>query len=173
MLRLLCLVIVYFLTVVISFAQGTVASPSQKRLFLDGIHICNSNVTIPWGIHFDDISNYGAPTVSCSNKYHTKVQWLSVKILDSLDINLHCFYFYCFQKRKPSGALKSMYGIIESLDLPKYKSYLEEYSGSSGILKKLGSSFIRQWEIDNCRVMLGVNKSNESFLYIVTKTVWK
>lgn len=136
---------------------------------LKGISFQRANLTLPWGTTFDEITKYGNPKIFCSTKTNTKVLWDSVYIQDSIKVNFWAFYFRCFEKHKPTHKLNTIYGSIDSVDISKLKTLLENYSNTPASVFKSKKSFTYGWIIDNCNVKLGYRKNGEAFFDIQTK----
>jgi hypothetical protein len=148
-------------------AQDTVVSNS-KTLFLNGIYLNNSKKLLPWGTAFNDISQYEHPQIFCSTKTNTKVVWDSAYILDSVRVTLSAFYFRCFEKKSPTRKLHTVYGFIDSADIPKVKLLLDSYTQSKGQYSISKRGYRYYWKTDGCNVVLGYNKFQQAFLNIQT-----
>jgi len=141
---------------------------------LNGLNFQTANLTVPWGTTFDEIKKYGNPKIFCSTKTNTKILWDSIYILDSIKVSFWTFYSRCFEKHNPKRRLNTIYGSIDSVNIFKLKTILENYSNTPATLFKSKNSYTYSWIIDNCNVKLGYRKNGDSFFDIQTKnkTFW-
>ena len=137
--------------------------------FANGIYSRSSQMMIPWGTTFTEIKKFGNPKISCPTKTNTKVSWDSIYIFDSIRVNFWTFYFRCFEKQRPTGKLSSIYGWIDSTDILKVKSILEDYAKTPPTLFRQKNHYTYHWVVDDCNVNLGFDKRYGGFLNIQTK----
>jgi hypothetical protein len=137
--------------------------------FLKGIYNRSSHVLIPWGTSFSEIKDYGNPKIFCSTKTNNKIYWYSIYIFDSVRASFWTFYFRCFEKHKPTGKLSTIYGTIDSMNILKVKSILENYTKTQPNLVMQKNRYTYHWIIDDCYVNLGFDKRYGGFLNVQSK----
>jgi len=156
----------FVLAFLLNLAPMNYCDAQTNNLFLNGIHISEENVTIPWGISFDEIKKLGSPKINCSTKSNTQVEWKSVTILDSTKVDCWTFYYRCFTKRRPLGKLSRIYCAIDSINLPNLISLFDKYANASGKYEAKKREYSYYWIIDDCNVQLGYNTTYNYYLWI-------
>jgi len=152
-------------------ATAQSSSDSEKTsLFFTGIALHTPKTFIPWGTAFSEIRKYGNPKVFCSTRTNTKVVWDSVYILDSVRVTLTTFYFKCFEKKSPTGKLNTIYGFLDSADIPKVRLFLDKYTNTQAqVIDKGKGQYGYSWRIDDCNVTLGYTKKQKAYFNIQTQ----
>ena len=152
------------------------AQQTNTLLFNNGIPLKNPDVTIPWGITFQEIHKYGSPKTICNTNTNTKVIWSEVLIFDSIPVTLSTNYLSCYTKKQPKGKLNTFYGQIDSTRIEQVRIILESFTGINGKLVTAKSAWRYTWVFDNCYVHIGYNKRDQTaFLNIQLQnhTHWK
>jgi hypothetical protein len=100
---------------------------------VNGLHIENLDVVIPWKTSLDKIEHYGQPEVIIHSDQRTDALWKNVKIFGGLKLDLTAMFWQTlFGRNKFDNA----HAYIDKESFEKFKPHLDKFFNQIANAKK-------------------------------------